>query len=147
MTVVLVACVGKKCNTACEAQDLYVSEWFRKARTYAERHAWYILSAKHHLLPPREIIAPYELSLRDLTTRERRAWASAVVETVNANIVDKQLVVLAGERYRQYLIPQLEATGYTVRIPMQHMGIGQQLKWLKEQNEVYSAVSSGNSRS
>lgn len=144
MTTVLVSCVGKKRSTACEAQDLYISDWFSKARIYAERHTWYILSAKHHLLRPHEFITPYELSLRDLTPRQRLAWAYKIVEMISVQCTDKHLVILAGERYRHYLAPLLDATGYTVCIPMQHLGIGQQLKWLKEQNEIRSVVPSGN---
>ena len=60
--VYLVACVSQKKETCDQAQYLYTSALFTKARAYALRHAdrWYILSAKHGLVPPEEVIDPYE---------------------------------------------------------------------------------------
>jgi hypothetical protein len=47
--IALVACVKTKKPMPMPAQDLYSSDWFRKASTYAMRVAdeWHILSAKH----------------------------------------------------------------------------------------------------
>jgi hypothetical protein len=36
-TVYLVSCVSQKRERECAARDLYVSDWFCKARRYAER--------------------------------------------------------------------------------------------------------------
>lgn len=44
---------GKRPGPA-PAADLYTSDWFRKARAYAERYAdtWFVLSALHGVLAP-----------------------------------------------------------------------------------------------
>jgi hypothetical protein len=65
--------------------------------------------------------------------RERRAWA----EQVNSRLRDidlrpQRIVVLAGRRYREHLMPTLEALSAEVVVPMEGLGIGQQLAWLKE---------------
>ena len=76
-TLYLVSCVSKKKDKKTPAKDLYVSDWFRKARTYVELsgHPWFILSAEYGLLDPGEVIEPYERTLNKMPIRERRAWA------------------------------------------------------------------------
>ena len=39
--------------------------------------------------------------------------------------------MLAGERYREGLVPFLVQRGYTVTIPLQGLSFGRQLQWLK----------------
>src|SRR2546429_585452 len=72
-TVYLISCVSKKRDQACEAQDLYVSSLFRKARQFAEASgsAWFILSAEHGLVAPGQVIAPYERTLTTMIVRDR----------------------------------------------------------------------------
>ena len=57
-TIALVACVSKKNNRPMRAQDLYISDWFKKASAYADTisNKWYILSAMHGLVDPSDII-------------------------------------------------------------------------------------------
>jgi hypothetical protein len=131
---VLVACVGKKHDVAAPAGDLYQSDWFRKARRYAEqRVSWFILSAQHGLLAPETVIEPYNLTLNTMPSDERRAWAGRVFAQIQTSIPPGKLVVLAGRHYREYLLPLLQTAGYTVEVPMAGLGIGQQLQWLDQQ--------------
>src|ERR1700722_4703764 len=64
-TICLVSCVGGKRPTPSPARDLYQSDWFPKARCYVEAIgcAWFILSAKHGLIHPDDVISPYEQTL------------------------------------------------------------------------------------
>lgn len=50
-TVFLVSCVKRKRTSAAPARDLYISDWFVKARRYVERRRarWFILSAEYGL--------------------------------------------------------------------------------------------------
>ena len=70
MTIYLVSCVSQKATTATAkpARDLYLSNWFRKAKAYVElnrraQDRWFILSAKHHLVSPETLLLPYEATL------------------------------------------------------------------------------------
>lgn len=129
----LVSCVSKKQPHPAQAKDLYVSDWFRKARSYVEgqRWPWFILSAEHGLLHPDAVTAPYEKTLTSMAARQRRAWASAVMQALEAHFADvNTVVVLAGQRYREFLAPELEARGIEVRVPMAGLRIGEQLSWL-----------------
>lgn len=128
--VVLVACCGSKLPHAAPAQDLYVSDLFRKSRAYAEAFgcAWYVLSAKHGLLLPGQVVAPYDLTLNRMTRPELMAWEASVLEQWRAVQAD-DVVMLAGRLYRGWT-PR--ASG-TFTVPMQGLSIGHQKAWLKRQ--------------
>jgi hypothetical protein len=132
-TIYLVSCVARKGCESCKARDLYRSDWFKKARAYVESTgmSWFILSAKHGLLSPDEVIAPYEQTLNRLSVMERRAWAEMVKNRlVSVVMPEDRVVILAGARYREFLMPTLELLAARVEIPMEGMRIGEQLSWL-----------------
>jgi hypothetical protein len=126
----------KKAKTSKEAQYLYGSAWFRKARAYAEGNAdsWYILSAKHELITPDTVIAPYEETLNTMPAAVRRMWAQSVMLDLRKVLEPSDtVIILAGMKYRQYLVDPLKNLGCTVKIPMSGMRIGEQLQWLNQQ--------------
>jgi hypothetical protein len=125
-TTVLVSCVGKKAPGSCRAKDLYQSEWFRKARRWAEQNGsrWYILSALHGLLYPENSIPPYEKTLNEMPVEERKQWGKLVSNQLR-NIPPGRIVILAGEKYREYL----KTDRHIVDVPLKGLGIGQQLAW------------------
>ena len=72
--VILVSCVGQKLGYPAPAADLYQSDWFKKARAYAEAEGqrWYILSAKHGLVNPSKVLTPFD---RDWETKSLYSYA------------------------------------------------------------------------
>jgi hypothetical protein len=134
-TVYLVSCVSKKRSTPARARDLYTSDWFVKARDYVERSRslWFILSAEHGLVPPDLTMAPYERTLNYMSAAERRAWAARVKAQMETSlpIVDR-VVVLAGLRYREYLMDYLAQRARIVEVPMKGLTIGRQLHYLAD---------------
>lgn len=133
-TVYLVSCVGKKADAPIQAADLYLSDWFIKARGYVESLGaeWYILSAEYGFLRRDQVTAPYEKTLNAMPRGARRAWAEGVARTLIAAFPPRtHFVFLAGDRYRADLIPLLESAGHSCAVPMRGLGIGQQLAWLK----------------
>jgi len=135
--VALVSCVKTKRKSAAAAQDLYISPLFNGLRRYSELNSdfWYILSAEHGVLYPDQIVAPYERTLNAMPKCERLAWAERVQQQLLKVLpVGAQVIVLAGERYRQFVIPFLQHHGFSVDVPMKGLGFGPQLHWLKEQN-------------
>jgi cytoplasmic iron level regulating protein YaaA (DUF328/UPF0246 family) len=125
--------VKRKLPTPAAAQDLYASQWFKKAKLYAISRAaeWYILSAEYGLLHPQTLIAPYERTLGDMSVSERRSWAKAVLENLQMAVgAGDHIVLLAGRRYREFLIEPLLALGCSVDVPMAGMRRGEQLRWL-----------------
>jgi len=129
----LVSCVGQKRDRPSAAKDLYTSAWFRKARAYIESTdcPWYILSAEYGLLDPERVVEPYENTLNTMAIRGRRLWAERVfAELQVSGVADGRLSFLAGQRYREFLVPQLRGHGIEVEIPMEGLRIGEQLRWL-----------------
>lgn len=131
--IYLVSCVSKKCTVPTVAKDLYLSSWFRKARHYVEQtgEPWFILSAKHGLVSPNELIAPYEMTLNRMPIKDRREWAARVSSQLAQAVPQANRVVfLAGHRYREFLSVLLTDREICVEVPMQGLAIGKQLRWL-----------------
>jgi len=128
-----VACSRLKAVRPMPARDLYISPLFRAARAYAERRygpeRWFILSARHGLVRPDQLLAPYDLSLRQLTPTERAAWGDRVaIELTDRFPAGTVLWFHAGALYRAAIIPVVV---HQVRAPLADLGIGQQLAWYR----------------
>ena len=133
--IVLVSCVSRKRNEPTRAKDLYTSQWFIKARAYAELYGdeLYILSALWGLVSPEQIIKPYNQSLNEYKKKERDDWASRVAKDIYSRVPKgSSIIILAGRKYRQGLVARLENEGYRVEVPMLELGIGKQLRYLNE---------------
>ena len=139
--IFLVACVKKKNrkNSGCvPAKDLYQSPWFKKAREYVEWHQalWFILSAEYGLLSPDDMTAPYDQTLNDMKDKARRDWAERVKKEMDRGLpAAEKVVILAGEKYRENIMHYLDCRFACIEIPMEGMGIGEQLAWLTKQND------------
>ncbi len=130
--IVLIACSKTKQPISSRAEDLYNSHLFKLSLKYAKTlkpKKTFILSAKHHLLKPKTIIEPYNLSLNSLSISEVRTWADTVIDQLKkeSNLETDQFIFLAGKQYRRFLTPSINH----YEIPMQGLGIGEQLHYLK----------------
>lgn len=133
--VALVSCVKSKRKFKSPARDLYTSPLFVGMRRYAERHAdaWFILSAEHGVLAPDEIVTPYEKTLNRMLKAERLVWAERVrPQLLKVLLPGTKVIVLAGKRYREGIVPFLEGKGFAVEVPMQGLKLGPQISWLNE---------------
>lgn len=131
--LVLVSCVSQKLSRPAPAQLLYRSEWFLKVRKLVESQKadWLILSALHGVVVPDAEIAPYEKTLNAAGVIERRAWAETTLQQLGPHLIGRQrIVIFAGQRYREFLLPALNGGGYEVDVPMANLRIGEQLAWL-----------------
>jgi hypothetical protein len=129
--ICLVSCVAKKRTSATRAKDLYLSEWFRRAREYVEAAGgpWFILSAKYGLVSADELLEPYEQTLNTMSIGERRAWAGRVQRQMDQHLPQSdRIVVLAGQRYREFLMDYLRRRAPT-EVPLEGLKIGEQLSW------------------
>jgi len=124
--IVLVACCAAKLTQEAPAEDLYTSDLFKKSRAYAEAFGayWYVLSAKHGLIPSDRVIRPYDCSLTSMTRAQRADWNRLVCSQF-PNVRKRTVVLLAGRLYREWA----DGRGYAA--PLEGMGIGQQKAWLK----------------
>jgi hypothetical protein len=91
------------------------------------------LSAEYGLVAPDRVIAPYDRTLNTMPIAERRAWAQRVSKQIQAAMPRlSHVVILAGERYREFLANHLTERGVVVSVPMEGLGIGERLSWLKQ---------------
>jgi hypothetical protein len=138
--IFLVSCASTKLQEPARAEDLYVSPLFVKAKKLAQLSAdkWFILSAKHMLLDPHRRIKPYDKTLLLMPKEQRRKWANQVARELRSKTSPKDhVVILAGEAYRQYLVPELKEMGYSVQTPVEGLSIGRQLQWLNTKLHEY----------
>ena len=66
----LISCVKAKLPVfePVRARDLYISPWFKRARSYVEstKQPWFILSAEYGLVCPNAEILPYAKTLNSM---------------------------------------------------------------------------------
>jgi len=131
--VVLISCVSKKLSHKAKTRDLYISPLFRLGLRYARSlnpDKIFILSAEYGLLSLEQEIEPYNKTLNKMTKERRREWGQSVVNQLRTEIDLEQdeVVFLAGKRYREFLTPYIK----NYKVPMERLGIGKQLKFLKQ---------------
>jgi cytoplasmic iron level regulating protein YaaA (DUF328/UPF0246 family) len=132
-TVVLISCVSQKLSNRAKAKELYISTLFKKNMEYAKSlkpENIFILSAKYGLVKLEEEIDTYDETLNTKGSKEIKLWADKVIKSLSKEIdLDMDRVIfLAGEKYRKYLLPSIK----NYEIPMEGLGIGEQLKFLTE---------------
>ena len=76
----VVGCGARKREVPAPAKDLYTSRNFKLHREFVEAFTddWFILSAKHGVLSPNAVTAPYDTSLYDLSPEKWKKWESQV---------------------------------------------------------------------
>lgn len=134
-TIVLVSCVKSKLPHAAPARSLYTSAWFLKVRDLVETSGarWFVLSSRYGLVAPDAVIDTYDYTLNTLGVAERRSWAEKVMRQLNPRLAGaRRVVMLAGARYREFLVEPLRKRGIQVEAPMAHLRRGEQLSWLTE---------------
>lgn len=104
VAIALVGCGKSKASEPRPACELYTGSLFRAAYAHAVATSdrVFIVSAKHGLLRPDEVVEPYEHKLR---FRESFAWARVVVDQLHREIghVRRQISVFAGGTYSDAL--------------------------------------------
>jgi hypothetical protein len=134
--ICLVACASSKQDTSQPAKDLYASTLFQKSVAWMNKQEfdlWFILSAKHGLLPPDKEIAPYNQTLNQMPIKQRKLWADNVFAALQPYLSnDTSVTFLAGGKYREHLTNRIMNAGCEIQMPLEGMRIGEQLKWLTE---------------
>jgi hypothetical protein len=135
--VVLVAEVRKKVAREVQAKDLFDGPWFTTARSYVESLdlPWAILSTRYGLLDPEQMTSWYGESLENFGFRDRQAWAEQASRLIHLGAGAK-VTILAGQVFREYLEPILQARGMEIDVPLKGISGGQQKRWLQEHTKI-----------
>ena len=143
MKIALIGCTSKKKNYKCQAKVLYSeSTLFCNAYKYALKTCdkVYILSAKYGLLKDSDEIEPYNITLNNQSSNFKKEWSNKVFTQFEKEFNLSEglnIVCFAGNNYRKYLIPMLKQKydKIEIELPLEHLGIGKQLKFLKDKNK------------
>jgi len=136
-TIGLISCTKSKKDHPSKPKELYMpSHLFKKARRYCENYHddWYILSAKHHLLNPEgPEIEPYNKTLKNATKGERREWSKKVFKQLKQEgLLSNKLVIHAGKKYYDCLVPLLEENDVEYEIPTEGLALGETMSWYND---------------
>ena len=131
--VVLLGCVKSKAATLQPARALYTSPLWHRRLSYAERAGlpWFVLSAKHGVVDPDDVISPYDVSLRAATSAYRAAWGEFVAQQLATRFSLRGLVVEvhAGDPYVDAVRGPLTRLGAIVEDPVDASSMGETLAW------------------
>lgn len=131
--IVLISCVSRKLEKKSKAKDLYTSPLFKYNLRYAyslNPDKIFILSAEYGLVDLEQEVEPYNKTLSSMKQGEIKMWAERVLSQLKevSDTTNDKFIFLAGEKYRKYLIQDIP----NYEIPLKGLGIGRQLKFLKE---------------
>jgi cytoplasmic iron level regulating protein YaaA (DUF328/UPF0246 family) len=141
-TIALIACCRRKAAERMPAHVLYQGQLFQQQLAYARQALQidltniHILSAHYGLIRATTPIAPYELSLAEMTAVARRQWADEVWQQLQPHLATAlpPVYVMAGKLYREPLTPKLENHQIAwLSPPPAGLGYGAQLQWYQNQ--------------
>jgi len=111
---------------------MYISSLFNYSIKYLNKRCdkVLILSAKYGLLELNEEIKPYNKTLNEMSKNDRINWSIKVLDElkIKTNLENDTFIILAGKKYREELVKYIR----NYDIPMKNLGIGKQLRFLKE---------------
>lgn len=120
--VVLVGSSGGMAGGPVRVADLFRSDGFARARDHAVSSGtpWFVLSAKHGLLEPDDVVAPYDLELGDASTVYRSAWGEWVAAQLGERVQlsGATIEVHGGVDFAQPLRQPLARRGAALELPL-----------------------------
>jgi hypothetical protein len=131
--VVLVGCCRDKGPVPTAARALYRSPRFRLAVEWAEasRCPWFILSGKHGLLAPDDVVAPYDLDLSAADVAVVSDWARQAVAALLDRVPGvRRVILLAGDAYAAPVAACLDRAGVGSELPLAGLTDGERLQRL-----------------
>jgi hypothetical protein len=132
--VVLIASSGVTATSPQPAATLFESGGFAAARDHAVRsgHPWFVLSAKHGLLDPGDVVGPFDVQIGDQASGYRATWGEWVVAQLAARVQlqDAVVEVHGGVDFAQPLRAPLTRRGAVLDIPLPGMWRDSDPAWI-----------------
>jgi hypothetical protein len=120
--VVLVASSGGHGPAPVPVATLFRSPGFATARAHAEDSGfpWFVLSAKHGLLDPGDVVGPYDVQIDERSASYRAAWGEWVVAQLSERVplVGVTVEVHGGVDFAQPLRSPLSRRGASLDLPL-----------------------------
>ncbi len=142
--IILVACGKEKLTVEAPARELYTGPVFRMRRDYALRtgQPWYVLSAKHGLVMPNQVLRPYDFTVGQYGAIDHAGWCLQVALDLISQLPQDMgtlaieaatIEIHGGAGYCRPLAGVLKSLGFSVETPTAGMSIGVQAKWYGKQ--------------
>ena len=135
-TIVLISCSSEKESTATTAEQLYTSSLFKKSLARAKKlnpDAIYILSDNYYLLKLEDKVEYYDISIKDMSSEEKKAWGEKVIAKLKqvADLKNDKFIILAGENYLKQILPHISSEN--IELPLKGQKRGVRLRTLNEE--------------
>jgi hypothetical protein len=130
---VLISCSKTKGDYRGPAKDLYRSPLFSKSRKLAEARGfgYSILSAKHGLVAPEEIIEPYDQTLKGASKGYKAEWGRQVADSIKNTLRDNDILIFfAGNDYVDPIKELLDTSQWRICLPLHSFSLGTRLSVL-----------------
>ncbi|MCD4712889.1 MAG: hypothetical protein K8R73_06360 [Clostridiales bacterium] len=133
MKIALISCTSSKKSYSCKASEMYTpSPRFSLAYQYAKQVAdvVYVLSAKYGLLEEDNVIEPYNVTMNNKSTEEKRVWSEHVIKSLaeKHSLDSDEFIIIAGRAYNEFIIPALKHH----TLPLEGQSMGRWIPKLKE---------------
>lgn len=131
----IVGCSKKKRKENSKAQNLYISTRFELSKKIAIRFGsdWAILSAKHGLLSPDEVIKPYDLSIKKLTNADKERWKKNLIKKLLQIVKNSQTIIFLGDNdYFNVIEKTIQKLGYQTHNVFKNIDHKYRVHWLKK---------------
>lgn len=131
-TLAIISCGAKKKSIPSKAVDLYEGVLFKAALSFVKRNTlnFVIISAKHAILKPEQVVAPYEMRIDQMNNDKYKLWALRVDASIR-EIAPEEIIWLCPIAYWK-LPSQILGNAVKQNFPLKGLGIGRQIKWLKQ---------------
>jgi hypothetical protein len=147
--VALVGCGKTKLDHPAPARRLYVGNLFTMTRDHVEARlcageidAWYVLSARHGILTPDQVVDPYDATMQGMNQDALRIWVNRVDGAFRCGnpgygkwgtkggrlVVD----IYAGAAYTDPLLACWRGISWEINTPLAGLQMGERLGWLKD---------------
>lgn len=122
--IVVIQCGKAKLDRPAPARDLYISQPFRMARAAVERDGrpWLILSARHGLVSPDHLLAPYDRTLNS------RGHKELLARWIAGHNPPRRVESWCGRNYADVL----RWAGVALTDPLEGLRIGERLAWFRD---------------
>jgi hypothetical protein len=129
--IALIGCSAQKLARPAPARELYTGALFRFSVAYAEKRGlrWVVLSAKHGVVLPDDVIEPYDMTLARWTPPQIMKWGIGVGGDLERRFPGARYVFLAGS---MYWVAVSSFARNRVEDPLRGLQIGERLSFLKK---------------
>ena len=130
--IALISCTSSKKDYVCEAKELYSKSLaFRLEYEIAGKIAEkvYILSAKHGLVSPDTVLAPYNYTLINKPQNIKVQWSNNVLKQMKqqVSLENDEFIIFTGKDYYEYLLPSIK----NYWLPLKGMRQGERIPVLR----------------